>query len=179
MSEQACRVLLVDDHPLFRRGVAELIGAEDDIEVIGEAASADEGIAVAATLDPDLIIMDLNMGEGSGLEALKTIKESGLKARVIMLTVSENQGDFLGAVRAGADGYLLKGSEPEEILEKVRQAVRGDTVFAEPLMGLLVGALREGGAPSRRPARNASRPGSGRSSISSVPARATSTSPGS
>jgi len=151
MSEPSCRVLLVDDHPLFRRGVAELIGAEDDIEVVGEAASADEGISAAASLDPDLILMDLNMGDGSGLEALKTIKESGLKARVVMLTVSENQGDFLGAVRAGADGYLLKGSEPEEILEKVRQAVRGDTVFAEPLMGLLVGALREGSAPQPPP----------------------------
>ncbi|ODA65926.1 Nitrate/nitrite response regulator protein NarL [Methyloligella halotolerans] len=151
MSQSSCRVLLVDDHPLFRRGVAELIAAEPDLEVVGEAASADEGIALASDLDPDLILMDLNMGDGSGLDALKTIKDSGLKARIIMLTVSENEADFLRAVRIGAGGYLLKGSEPEEILEKVRQAARGETVFAEPLMGLLVGALREGGTPPPPP----------------------------
>ncbi|XSG81495.1 MAG: two-component system response regulator NarL [Methyloligella sp. ZOD6] len=151
MSKSPCRVLLVDDHPLFRRGVAELISEEDDIEVVGEAASADEGIALATALDPDLILMDLNMGDGSGLAALKTIKDSGLKAHVVMLTVSDNENDFLRAVRIGAGGYLLKGSEPEEILEKVRQAARGETVFTEPLMSLLVGALREGSTPPPPP----------------------------
>lgn len=144
MSTGSCRVLLVDDHPLFRRGVAQLIASQPDFEVIGEAASSDEGVSLTAELKPDLVLMDLNMRDGSGLDALKQIKDSGLEAQVILLTVSDAEQDFISAVRAGAEGYLLKGSEPEEILAKLRQAARGETVFAEPLMSMLLSAMRSG-----------------------------------
>jgi two-component system nitrate/nitrite response regulator NarL len=147
MNADSCRVLLVDDHPLFRRGVAQLIASQPDFEVVGEAASSDEGVSMAASLKPDLVLMDLEMRDSSGLDALKQIKGSGMDTQVIMLTVSDAEQDFVRAVRAGAEGYLLKDSEPEEILDKLRQAARGEAVFTEPLMGLLVGAMR-GGTPT-------------------------------
>ena len=144
MTPDSCRVLLVDDHPLFRCGVAQLIASQPDFEVVGEAASSDEGVSLATSLRPDLVLMDLNMRDGSGLDALKQIKDSGLETQVILLTVSDAEQDFIRAVRAGAEGYLLKGSEPEEILDKLRQAARGEAVFAEPLMSMLLGAMRDG-----------------------------------
>lgn len=147
---ECCRVLLVDDHPLFRSGVAQLISSQPDFEVVGEAATCDDGVALAESLGPDLVIMDMHMGEGSGLDALRRIKEAELNTEVIMLTVSDAETDFLRAVRAGAKGYLLKGSEPEEILTKLRLAARGESVFTEPLMNLLLGAMRDG-APKPAP----------------------------
>jgi len=144
MNTGSCRVLLVDDHPLFRCGVAQLIAAQSDFEVVGEAASAEEGVSLASALKPDLVLMDLNMHHSSGLDALKQIKEAGLDAHVVMLTVSDAEQDLIKAVRAGAEGYLLKGSDPEEILAKLRQAARGETVFTDSLMNLLLGAMREG-----------------------------------
>ncbi|ODR96885.1 two-component system response regulator [Methyloceanibacter stevinii] len=147
---ECCKVLLVDDHPLFRSGVAQLISSQPDFEVVGEAATCDDGVALAESLGPDLVIMDMHMGEGSGLDALRRIKEAELSTEVIMLTVSDAETDFLRAVRAGAKGYLLKGSEPEEILNKLRLAARGESVFTEPLMNLLLGAMRDG-APKPAP----------------------------
>jgi two-component system nitrate/nitrite response regulator NarL len=144
MTMDSCRVLLVDDHPLFRSGVAQLISSQPDFEVVGEAACSDDGVSLAETLKPDLILMDLHMGDSSGLDALRQIRESGSGAEVIILTVSDAEHDFVRAVRAGAKGYLLKGSEPEEILDKLRLAARGQTVFTEPLMNLLLGAMRDG-----------------------------------
>lgn len=144
MSSDLCRVLLVDDHPLFRCGVAQLIASQPDFQVVGEAASSDEGVALAISLRPNLVLMDLHMRHSSGLDALKQIKDTGLDVQVIMLTVSDAEQDFVRAVRAGAEGYLLKDSEPEELLEKLRQAARGETVFTETLMNLLLGAMRDG-----------------------------------
>lgn len=144
MNTESCRVLLVDDHPLFRCGVAQLIAAQEGFEVVGEAASAEEGVQLASSLKPDLVLMDLNMKESSGLSALKQIKDSGIETQVIMLTVSDAEQDFIRAVRAGAEGYLLKGSEPEEIVDKLRLAARGETVFTEPLMSMLLDTMRDG-----------------------------------
>ena len=149
MEAQRYRVLLVDDHPLFRRGVAQLIATQPDFEVIGEEASGEEGVSLARSLNPDLVLMDVDMRGQGGLEALKQIKDAGLDSQVIMLTVSDAEQDLVVAVRSGADGYLLKDSEPEEMLEKLRQAARGEVVFAESLMGMLVDAMRDGApAPS-------------------------------
>ncbi len=146
MNDTPCKVLLVDDHPLFRRGVAQLVASQPDFAVVGEAASAEEGVSLATSLKPDLVLMDLNMRGSSGFDALKQIKESGLDAQVIMLTVSDAEHDLIKAVRAGAEGYLLKDSEPEEMLDKLRHAARGETVFTESLMNMLLDAMR-GGTP--------------------------------
>lgn len=137
-------MLLVDDHPLFRSGVAQLISSQPDFEVVGEAACSDDGVSLAVSLEPDLVLLDLHMQESSGFDALRQINEARPGAQVVILTVSDAEQDFIRAVRGGAKGYLLKGSEPEEILDKLRQAARGQTVFTEPLMNTLVGAMRDG-----------------------------------
>ena len=144
MSTESCRVLLVDDHPLFRSGVAQLISSQPDFEVVGEATCSSEGVSLATSLQPDLVLLDLHMQESSGFDTLRQIRDARLKAQVVILTVSDAEQDFLRAVREGAKGYLLKGSEPEEILDKLRQAARGQTVFTEPLMNTLMGAMRDG-----------------------------------
>lgn len=139
-----CRVLLVDDHPLFRRGVMQLIAAQPDFEVVGEAASGEEGVALTQTLHPDIVLLDVDMRGMGGLQALKEIKESGADTQVIMLSVSDAEMNLVTAVRSGADGYLLKDAEPEEMLEKLRQAARGEVIFTDSLMAMLVDAMRSG-----------------------------------
>lgn len=149
MSAETSTLIAIDDHPLFRKGVADLIEMEPRLEMIGEAASGEEGVALATELKPDLILLDLNMKGMDGVETLKQIKEAGLEARVIMLTVSDNEDDVVTALRAGADGYLLKDMEPEDTLEYLRQGANGKLVISERLTELLAHALRsEGSHPS-------------------------------
>ncbi len=144
MESSRCRVLLVDDHPLFRRGVMQLIAAQPDFEVVGEAASGEEGVTLTHTLNPDIVLLDVDMRGMGGLQALKQIKESGADTQVIMLSVSDAEMNLVTAVRSGADGYLLKDAEPEEMLEKLRQAARGEVIFTDSLMAMLVDAMRSG-----------------------------------
>jgi two-component system nitrate/nitrite response regulator NarL len=147
MGRDCCRVLLIDNHPLFRFGAAQLIANQEDFEVIGEAGRCEDGVALAEDLKPDIVLMDLN--EGKVFEALSRIKEASDDTDVIVLTASDAEHDVLRAVRAGVKGYLLKGSQPDEILEKLRLASRGHTVFTETLMDLLLSAMRDG-TPSVR-----------------------------
>jgi two-component system nitrate/nitrite response regulator NarL len=149
MNAETSTLIAIDDHPLFRKGVADLIEMEPRLEMIGEAASGEEGVALATELNPDLILLDLNMKGMDGVETLKQIKGAGLEARVIMLTVSDNEDDVVTALRAGADGYLLKDMEPEDTLEYLRQGASGKLVISERLTELLAHALRsEGSHPS-------------------------------
>lgn len=149
MNDSITTLIAIDDHPLFRKGVADLIGMESSLNMIGEAASGEEGLVLAEELHPDLILLDLNMKGMDGIETLKQIKEREPDARVIMLTVSDNEEDVVAALRAGADGYLLKDMEPEDTLEYLRQAARGKLVISERLTELLAHALRsEGSHPS-------------------------------
>jgi len=149
MNVETSTLIAIDDHPLFRKGVADLLELEPQLEMVGEAASGEEGIALAKQLTPDLILLDLNMKGMDGVETLKRIKESGLEARVIMLTVSDNEDDVVTALRAGADGYLLKDMEPEDTLEYLRQGASGKLVISERLTELLAHALRtEGSHPT-------------------------------
>lgn len=143
MNEQTHTLLVIDDHPLFRKGVADLIAMDATLNVIGEAASGEEGYAKAKELHPDLILLDLNMKGMDGIETLKAIKEADLDSRVIMLTVSDNEENVVAALRAGADGYLLKDMEPEHILERLRQAAAGRLVISDNLTELLARALCE------------------------------------
>jgi two-component system nitrate/nitrite response regulator NarL len=138
---------LIDSHPLFRIGAAQLIADQEDFEVIGEAGLCEDGVALAETLKPDIVLMDLN--GGGDFEALLRIKRASDDTKVVVLTASDAEDDVLRAVRAGVKGYLLKGSQPDEILKKLRLAWRGNTVFTETLMDLLLSAMRDG-APSVR-----------------------------
>ena len=113
------RILLIDDHALFRKGVAQLVGMDPELEIVGEAGSGREGLALAQTLHPDVILIDLNMKEMDGIETVRAMKAAGIAARFIMLTVSDSEDDVVAALRAGAHGYLLKDMEPEDLLSLI------------------------------------------------------------
>lgn len=150
-------VLIVDDHPLFRRGVAQLLGMDSDIQVIGEAADQAGALALARAHEPDLILLDLNLKGESGLDVLAALKDEDPARRVVMLTVSDAPDDLMQAIRAGADGYLLKDMEPEDLLARLREALTGKTVISDALAGRLAAALRaEAQDSARRPQRDLS-----------------------
>jgi two-component system nitrate/nitrite response regulator NarL len=137
-------ILLIDDHPLLRKGVKQLIELDDELVVIAEASNAVDGIKAAKETDPDLILLDLNMPDINGIETLKMLRDEEVTARVIVFTVSDNEEDVVAALKAGADGYLLKDMEPEELLESLRQAALGKIVISDKLTTLLAQALQSG-----------------------------------
>lgn len=130
---------------MFRKGVLQLI--DGTFRVVGEASSGAQGIELAMRLMPDLILLDLNMKDMSGIQVLETLKAADLDSRVIMLTVSDHEDDLLAALRGGADGYLLKDSEPEELLSQLQSAAGGKLVLSEQLTGLLAHAIRQDSRP--------------------------------
>jgi two-component system nitrate/nitrite response regulator NarL len=140
-------LLVIDDHPLFRKAVLQLVDMAGDFVVVGEASSGPEGLELAQKLQPDMILLDLNMKEMNGIEVLKVIKSWGLDSRVVMLTVSDEAGDLVAALRAGADGYLLKEMEPEDLLDKLKEAAAGQVTLTERLTRLLAHSLREDNKP--------------------------------
>ena len=144
------RILIIDDHPLFRKGVSQLIAMAPHLQLVGEASSGELGVAKAKELDPDLILLDLHMKSMNGIDTLKAIRDAGLDCRVVMLTVSDNADDLVAAIRSGADGYLLKDMEPEDLLAAIDQTLNGSTVIGERLNGMLAHAIREEAAASQR-----------------------------
>jgi len=144
------RILVIDDHPLFRKGVSQLIAMAPHLELVGEASNGEQGTVKAKELDPDLILLDLHMAGMGGIETLKAIREAGLECRVVILTVSDNADDLVAAIRAGADGYLIKDMEPEDLLEAIDQALNGRTVIGERLNGMLARAIREEATAKQR-----------------------------
>ncbi len=136
-------ILLIDDHPMLRNGVRQLISMEPSLTVAGEAGNGRDGIALAESLDPDLILLDLNMPEMNGFETLDILWRKPLSGRVVVFSVSNYREDLITALRRGADGYLLKDMEPEELLVALRQAAAGKMVVSPALTEVLAGALRE------------------------------------
>ncbi|OGA40317.1 MAG: two-component system response regulator NarL [Betaproteobacteria bacterium RIFCSPLOWO2_12_FULL_62_13] len=147
---QGNRILIIDDHPLFRRGVSQLIAMAPHLQLVGEASSGEQGVAKARELDPDLILLDLHMKSMNGIDTLKAIRDAGLDCRVVILTVSDHADDLVAAIRSGADGYLLKDMEPEDLLAAIDQTLSGSTVIGERLNGLLACAIREEAAEDQR-----------------------------
>lgn len=135
------RVLLIDDHALFRKGVGQMISADGDFEIAAEASSGQEGLDLAQQVQPDLVLIDLNMKGMDGLETLRRFKATELNARYVVLTVSDAEDDLLEALRAGADGYLLKDMEPEELCANLKKAMAGITVLQDSLTEILKNAL--------------------------------------
>jgi two-component system nitrate/nitrite response regulator NarL len=142
-------VLIIDDHPLFRKGVADLIAMEPELLLVGEAGDGEEGVRIAEATRPDLILLDLNMKGLSGIQTLERLRQGDLETRVVMLTVSDNEEDVIAALRGGADGYLLKDMEPEDILQNLLLAARGRLVISPGLTDLIVRALRDDSRPVR------------------------------
>lgn len=139
---QPVRVLLVDDHALFRSGVKALLSRQEGIQVVGEAADALEGVKRAASLQPDVILLDLNMPGITGREAVKILSEEVPAAQVIMLTVSEDAEDLMDCLKAGARGYLLKNIETDFLVDSIRRAARGEAVMSVQMTAKLVAGVK-------------------------------------
>ncbi|UCG10715.1 MAG: response regulator transcription factor [Dehalococcoidia bacterium] len=130
---EAVRVLIVDDHSLFRRGIASVLSNEKSLKVVGEAADGLEAIEKAEQIVPDVVLMDLSMPRCSGLEAIQAIQTEMPQVNVLVLTVSETEADLLAAVKYGARGYLLKKAEPEELIHAIIHIAQGEVIIS-PLM---------------------------------------------
>lgn len=124
MSEKM-KVLIIDDHPLMRRGIKQLMELAPNFEVVADAGNGSEGISLALQTQPDLIILDLNMKGLSGLDTLKALRAEGIDARILILTVSDLKSDIFTLIDAGADGYLLKDTEPDALLSQITYRTRG------------------------------------------------------
>lgn len=143
------RLLIVDDHTLFRKGLAELIERRSEMRVVAATGRADEVCALAAEHRPDALLLDLNMPPEGGLKVLECLRARGVPAPVVLiLTVSEAEEDLARALRAGVQGYLLKDMEPDEVIEAVERALRGETVVAPAMTGKLVQLLHSGASRS-------------------------------
>ncbi|MEC5317742.1 two-component system response regulator NarL [Brenneria populi subsp. brevivirga] len=136
-------LLLIDDHPMLRNGVKQLISMEPGLRVVGEAGHGEQGLELAERLDPDLILLDLNMPGMNGQETLLRLRNQSLSGRIVVFSVSDHDDDVIDALKNGADGYLLKDMEPEDLLAALHQAAAGKMVLSETLMPVLAASLRE------------------------------------
>jgi DNA-binding NarL/FixJ family response regulator len=146
-SNDAIRVLIVDDHALFRRGLEATLQLEPDISVVGEAGDGSEALAKAQESLPDVVLMDVKMPRGSGIDACKIIKQQVPSARIVMLTMSDDEADLYEAVKAGASGYLLKDVPPDELADSIRAVHGGQSLINPSLASKL---LTEFATMSRR-----------------------------
>ncbi len=142
MTETAASIMLVDDHPLLRKGLRQLLTLSGEMEVVAEASNGKDAIKLASELDPDLILLDLNMQGMDGLETLRHLRDEGVTSHIVMLTVSDADEDVLSAISAGADGYLLKDMEPEDMLVQIERALSGKMVLSEAVTQVLATAIR-------------------------------------
>ena len=164
------RLLVVDDHQLFRRGLVALLAQDRRLSVVGEAGDASAAQAAAERLAPDLILLDNHLPGVSGIHAIAGLKQAAPGARIVMLTVSENVDDLAAGLRAGADGYLLKTIDTEDLADSIERIWEGDSVVSPEMMGKLVGLLREA-PPVATPASAHTAP----AATNTLPARATPT----
>ena len=135
------KVLLIDDHTLFRLGLKNLL-ERSDIQVVGSASTGQEGLELTQRLNPDVILLDMRMPDMNGLEVLKQLRESGISIPISMLTTSNEEHDLIESLRSGAQGYLLKDMDPDELVAALRKIVTGETVVAPQLAGTLARALQ-------------------------------------
>jgi two-component system NarL family response regulator len=146
-AQDALRVLIVDDHALMRRGIEMVLEGERDIEVVGEAADGQEAVEKALELMPDVVLMDVRMPRRSGIEATKEIRESLPHAKILMLTVSDDEADLYEAIKAGASGYLLKEVHTEEVPDAIRSVWSGQSRISPAMASKLIDEFQ---AMSRR-----------------------------
>ena len=140
--EGPIRVLVVDDHTLFRRGLIALLGADARFEVVGEAGDAGEAQRKAAALAPDVILLDNHLPGVKGVDALPGLREAAPAARVLMLTVSEDERDLAAALRGGARGYLLKTAEGDVLASAIVRTARGESTVSPEMTGKLIDAFQ-------------------------------------
>ena len=136
------KILLADDHPLFRSGIKLLLQRQKDFDVIGEASDGAECVKLAQKLKPDLVLLDLHMEGVGGLEALPLLKKEVPEAHVLMLTVSEDAADLIEALKLGAAGYLLKNIDTDFLLDSIKRAANGESVMSPQMAANLANAIR-------------------------------------
>ena len=144
--DQGIKVMLVDDHTLFRKGLAELLDGRDGIRVVAATGTPDEAARLLAEAQPDVLVLDLNMPPHGGLALLRALQGEGWSRPTLILTVSDAEDDLANAMRAGARGYLLKDMEPDDVVDAILRAVRGETVVAPTMTLKLVNLLQGGGS---------------------------------
>lgn len=141
------RIVIADDHPIFRAGVMGLLSAQEDFQVVGEASNGREAVAIVRHASPDVLLIDLQMPELDGVGAIKQLKEVAPGTRILVLTTYDSDGDILRAVEAGATGYMLKDTPREELFKAIRATARGESVLSPAVASKLVGRAR---GPSER-----------------------------
>ncbi|MFE7125478.1 response regulator [Streptomyces sp. NPDC057617] len=152
MAEQrTITLIVVDDHPVVRDGLRGMFESAPGFEVLGEASNGVEGVALAARLDPDVVLMDLRMPGGGGVDAIAELTRRGARAKVLVLTTYDTDSDTLPAIEAGATGYLLKDAPREELFTAVRAAADGRTVLSPAVASRLVSRVRTPAAAGREP----------------------------
>lgn len=137
-------ILLIDDHPMLRNGVKQLIGTDSHFLVIAETGSGTEGIHLAVTLEPDIILLDINMNDMNGLEILRYLRRNNVSSRIIIFTVSNTKEDIITALKNGADGYLLKDMEPENLLKALHSITEGKIIMDESITYIMLDYMRYG-----------------------------------
>jgi len=135
-------VLVVDDHPVFRRGLVLVLGEYPEIKVVGEAVDGIEAVAKASELQPSVVIMDVQMPRGNGVEATAALQKASPDSKVLILTVSERNGDLFDAMRVGARGYLLKYVDIDELVAAIKVVALGDVIVSQVMAGRLIDYLR-------------------------------------
>ena len=136
------RLLVVDDHSLFRRGLVGLLREMPEFEVVGEANNGAEALPMVDSKKPDIILLDVNMPVMNGVQTLEAIRKTYPQQRVLMLTISQNDEDLIGAIVAGANGYLLKNTEPEILKQTIQQVVAGNSVLSPEVTAKVLAAVR-------------------------------------
>lgn len=140
------RLLVVDDHTLFREGLSALLSTIEDIEIIGEATTGEEAESLANSLQPDVILMDINMPGMKGVEATRQILKTSPAIGIIMVTMLEDDASIFSAMRAGARGYVLKGAQHQELLQTIRAVAEGQALFGPPIATRIMGFFNDQGA---------------------------------
>ncbi|GGK50834.1 response regulator [Streptomyces flaveus] len=148
MTDDAITLLIVDDHPVVRDGLRGMFESAQGFTVLGEASNGVEAVTLAQSLDPDVVLMDLRMPGGNGVEAIAELTRQGARAKILVLTTYDTDSDTLPAIEAGATGYLLKDAPREELFSAVRAAAEGRTVLSPAVASRLVSAVR---APANEP----------------------------
>jgi len=146
---EAVRVLVVDDHALFRRGIVSVLANQAGISVVGEAANGLEAIEKAEKLAPDVILMDLNMPGCSGLEATQALQAKMPHMNILVLTVSDNEADLFAAIKFGATGYILKNTEPEELVQAIHHIAQGGVIISPVMAIKLLTEFRDSDADAK------------------------------
>ncbi|MCI0996966.1 two-component system response regulator NarL [Pseudomonas corrugata] len=141
-------LLLVDDHPMMRRGIRQMLELEDDLQIVGEASHGEEALTLIEPLKPDLVLLDNNMPQMNGIETLRRLRAMHYSGKVLLFTVSDAEDDIRDALRLDANGYLLKDMEPELLIQYIRDALGGALVISPGLTRVMAQALR---SPPRQP----------------------------